>query len=176
MKPIDAIMLTPATQSLPTIQVASDTPICIRGGRAADVAPIQRLVNYYAAQEVMLPKSEAQIYNSLQSFAVAEADGQLVGCAALKLTWANPAEIVSLAVRPELHGRQVGSQLVMSLLDQARALGVPVVFALTLRPTFFERLGFRRVPKSTLPHKIWNDCSNCPKQNRCDEIAVLREV
>lgn len=170
------IALQPTLPALPTLTVSQDAPICIRRARGADVEPICRLVNYYAAQEVMLPKTPVQVYSSLRHFMVAEADGELAGCAALKLTWANPAEIVSLAVRPEFQSRGVGRQLVLALLEEAREIGEPTVFALTLRPDFFARLGFQPVEKHTLPHKVWNECSVCPKRERCDEIAVLRPV
>lgn len=168
--------LEPRRTTLPSLTIASDAPICIRQARAADVTPICQLVNYYAAQEVMLPKNEPAVYNSLFAFVVADADGHLAGCAALKLIHDHPAEIVSLAVRPEFQRRQVGRQLVQTLLDRARELGVPTVFALTLRPAFFEKLGFHQVHKSALPYKVWNDCSSCPKRERCDEIAVLRNL
>ncbi len=49
------------------------------------------------------------------------------------------------------------------------------VFALTLRSNFFIRLGFQLVSKERFPEKIWNDCDNCPKQDCCDEDAVLLE-
>jgi amino-acid N-acetyltransferase len=173
---MDIISLQPTQISLPPLAVAQDVPICIRQANSDDVEPIVRLVNFYAAQELMLPKTPAAIYGNLFGCVVADADGELAGCASLKLTYNNPAEIISLAVRPEFQGRQVGSQLILSLLDKAAALKIPTVFALTLRPTLFERLGFQRVHKNTLPHKVWNECSVCPKQDRCDEIAVLRDA
>jgi len=55
-------------------------------------------------------------------------------------------------------------------------LGVPRVFALTLEPDFFEKLGFEVVKKETLPMKVWSDCAKCPKQQNCDEIAVVKSV
>jgi amino-acid N-acetyltransferase len=65
---------------------------------------------------------------------------------------------------------------VRAALAQARRLGVPRVFALTLEPKFFERAGFALVRKEELPMKVWSDCARCPKQNECDEIAVLRDL
>jgi amino-acid N-acetyltransferase len=32
------------------------------------------------------------------------------------------------------------------------------------------------VDKALFPEKIWSDCQACPKRDRCDEEAVLREV
>ena len=48
--------------------------------------------------------------------------------------------------------------------------------ALTYQVEFFERLGFHKVAKETLPRKIWTDCLNCPKFPDCDETALVRSV
>ena len=55
-------------------------------------------------------------------------------------------------------------------------LGVSRVFALTLEPEFFTRMGFGLVDRSTLPMKVWRDCARCPKQQHCDEIAMIMDV
>lgn len=66
--------------------------------------------------------------------------------------------------------------LVAAAIEQARQLGLSRVFALTLDPNFFERLGFERVEKDALPMKVWKDCARCPKQQHCDEVAVIKTV
>jgi len=50
------------------------------------------------------------------------------------------------------------------------------VFALTMEPDFFVKLGFGVVEKDELPMKVWSDCARCPKQQNCDEIAVIKSV
>ncbi len=50
------------------------------------------------------------------------------------------------------------------------------IFTLTLEPEFFEKLGFERVPKEALPMKVWSDCAKCPKEDHCDEIALVYEL
>jgi amino-acid N-acetyltransferase len=37
-------------------------------------------------------------------------------------------------------------------------------------------LGFRRIDKNELPHKIWSDCIDCPKFPNCDEVAVIKNL
>jgi len=70
----------------------------------------------------------------------------------------------------------LGRALVEAAVEQARRLGVPKVFALTLEPRFFERVGFSVVEKEDLPMKVWSDCARCPKQQECDEIAMARTL
>ena len=124
----------------------------------------------------MLPRSRADLYESLREFQVAEADGEVVGCAALAIQWDSLAEIKSLAVAETVQGRGVGRRLVSACLEDARALGIARVFALTLAPAFFERQGFVRLAKEELPHKVWADCVRCPKFPDCDEEAVAMDL
>jgi len=65
---------------------------------------------------------------------------------------------------------------VRACLKESRLLGAKRVFALTYQPQFFERLGFKKVDKTVLPHKIWADCMRCVKFPDCDEIALLKEL
>ena len=124
----------------------------------------------------MLFRSLADVYENLPTFLVAEQDGGLVGCCALEVIWSDLAEVKSLAVAAEVRGRGIGTALVSAAVEQARRLGVPRVFALTLEPRFFERAGFAVVKKDELPMKVWSDCARCPKQDDCDEIAVIRDL
>jgi amino-acid N-acetyltransferase len=148
----------------------------VRNARIPDAKAICSLINYYAEHDKMLFRSMAEIYENLQTFLVAERDDQLIGCCALEVIWSDLAEVKSLAVVAEDRGKGVGMALVTAALDQARQLGVPRVFALTLEPKFFERAGFMVVKKEELPMKVWSDCARCPKQDECDEIAVIRDV
>ena len=82
----------------------------------------------------------------------------------------------SLAVYEDYHGKGVGQSLVKACLEEAKQLGITRVYALTYRPTFFEKLGFARVAKETLPQKVWGDCLKCPRFPNCEEDALIREV
>jgi amino-acid N-acetyltransferase len=86
------------------------------------------------------------------------------------------AEICSLAVDGPFQGHGIGKQLVEGLVSEARRLELEKVFALTLKPGFFEALGFSLVGKDNFPLKVWADCRNCPKLHACDEVAVTLEL
>ena len=148
----------------------------VRNARMTDVEPIYALVTEYSQRQVMLPRSRADLYESLRDFLVAEQKGKAVGCAALGIQWDNLAEIKSLAVVDSCQGQGIGRRLVRACLAEARRLGIGRVFALTMTPAFFERLGFERVARESLPHKVWADCVRCPKFPDCDELAVQIDV
>ncbi|MCK4292896.1 MAG: N-acetyltransferase [Planctomycetes bacterium] len=148
----------------------------LRNAKISDVEAIHGLVSSYAERDRMLFRSMADIYENLQTFTVAEADGAIVGCCALEIIWADLAEIKSLAVDQANKEQGIGRLLVAAAVEQAGRLDVPRVFALTLEPEFFEKLGFEMVEKDALPMKVWSDCARCPKQENCDEIAVIKAV
>jgi amino-acid N-acetyltransferase len=100
----------------------------------------------------------------------------MVGICALHICWDDLAEIRSLAVRDEDRKKGIGAGLVRACLEEAKALGVNRVFALSYQPEFFERLGFKKVDKAVLPHKIWTDCLKCVKFPDCDEVALVKEL
>lgn len=148
----------------------------IRNARIPDAKTICSLINYYAEHDKMLFRSLADIYEAIQAFLVAEQDGKVIGCCALAVVWSDLAEVKSLAVADQERGKGVGRALVTAAVEQARQLGVPRVFALTLEAKFFERAGFSVIKKEELPMKVWSDCARCPKQDECDEIAVIRDI
>jgi amino-acid N-acetyltransferase len=148
----------------------------VRNARISDAKTISALINCYAEHDKMLFRSLAETYESLQTFLVAEVAETVVGCCALEIIWSDLAEIKSLAVAPSQKGQGLGRALVEAALERARQLEVPRVFALTLEPTFFDRVGFEVVSKDDLPMKVWSDCARCPKQQNCDEIAVAKMV
>jgi len=141
-----------------------------------DVRPIHQLVNGFARAGEMLPRTLAEIYESLRDFSVVRDGDELVACGALHVMWEDLAEVRSLAVRSERQGEGLGAQLVRAHLQEARELGLTTAFALTYRPAFFERLGFAQADVMTLPRKVWNECYRCPKFPTCNEIAVVIDL
>jgi amino-acid N-acetyltransferase len=143
----------------------------------SDAIAICGLVNYHAERGKMLHRSLEDAYNLLQSFLVAEdADGCVVGCVAVATTWADLAEIKSLAVAPDRQRCGVGSRLLEAAVEDARRLEVKKLFALTYEKAFFSRHGFEIMDRQTLPEKVWRECIACPKQECCDETAMVRRL
>ncbi len=122
----------------------------------------------------MLPRSLNELYDNIRDFWVCEAAGKIAACAALHVCWEDLAEIKSLAVELKKQRKGLGTELVNICIDEARQLGAKKIFALTYKPVFFKKFGFRKVKHTNLPHKIWAECINCPKFPNCQEIAVLK--
>ncbi|MDX8411307.1 MAG: N-acetyltransferase [Mariprofundaceae bacterium] len=150
--------------------------ISIRAAEAGDVDDIHRLLAPFAEQDIILPRSEDDIFQHLQEFLVAEYDGALAGAAAMHIYASTLAEVRSLVVDPALQAHGIGRLLVMACEQWAAGLGMTCVFALTYVPDFFERMDYERVPKESLPHKIWTVCVHCKRFADCDEIAVRKNL
>ncbi|RLA78253.1 MAG: N-acetyltransferase [Deltaproteobacteria bacterium] len=148
----------------------------IRKAKIAEAKTIQKLINSFAKEGKLLPRSLSEIYDNLRDFFVFEEDGRILGVCALHICWEDLAEIRSLAVQEDAWRKGVGRQLVEACLKEAKELGVKKVFLLTYIPSFFRKLGFSEVDKATLPHKIWGDCLRCPKFPYCDEVALLKTL
>lgn len=145
----------------------------LRKARIGDVRSIQSLVNAYADQGQMLPRSLNELYENLRDFWISEDGEGISGVCALHVSWDGIAEIRSLAVRKNSTGKGIGAMLVRECLREAVELGASRVFVLTYQEGFFRKLGFDPVDKKELPHKIWTDCLNCVKFPNCDESSLI---
>jgi amino-acid N-acetyltransferase len=148
----------------------------IRKAAASDIAELLRLINSYAGQGLMLPRTEFELAENLRDFSVVCEGERILGCCALHLYTPAMAEIRSLAIGPEVHGRGLGRALVAALEQEAAGLGLEAVFAFTYVPEFFRKLGYREVDRGELPLKAWKDCLRCPKFQCCDETAVMKRL
>jgi len=148
--------------------------VVVRGAVLADVPALESLMAPYVATGDLLPRSNYDLCRHIKEYLVAEArDGDLVGCGSLKIYSRDLAEVAGLAVRRDQQGAGVGRALMDALVAEARASGIAEVLALTRKPAFFLKLGFQASEKEHFPLKVWADCARCPRQNCCDEIAVV---
>jgi amino-acid N-acetyltransferase len=148
----------------------------LRKAKTRDVLTMQRLINGYADKGAMLHRSLSELYENIRDFFVIEEDGEIVGCAALHVSWKDLAELKSLAVAETHQGRGYGRQLIQACVDEGVEIGLSRVFALTYVPQLFVKLDFAVVDKAQLPRKVWTECVYCPKFPDCGEIAVLRTL
>jgi amino-acid N-acetyltransferase len=145
----------------------------IRPAKVSDVKQMNKIVEFYADNKEMLHRSLNSIYENIQEYIVAEEDGKVIGCGALHVAWEDLAEIKALAIAPEHRRKKLGTKIVAQLQENAKNLGVKKVFSLSFKPDFFIKLGYRVIPKETLPHKIWSECINCHLFPDCGEVPLL---
>ncbi|MCL4512331.1 MAG: N-acetyltransferase [Bacteroidetes bacterium] len=160
--------------------------IKIRRAKVGDVQQIVSMINSYAEKGEMLYRSQSQVLQQVRNYFVAvtpnsdsspnSSGDSVLACGSLDITWNDLAELRSLAVREDAQSRGLGTQVVEALMNDAAELGLKHVFALTYKPHFFERLGFKIIDKQQLPHKVWSICIDCLKFPVCDEVAMQIDV
>jgi amino-acid N-acetyltransferase len=148
----------------------------IRKARIKDIKQMQDLINTFARQDIMLPRSLNELYEHIRDFWVAQEKNKVIGCAALHISWDDLAEIKSVAVKKNRQRKGVGKNLVIACIQEARALGAKKIFILTYKPDYFKKFGFKRIRHADLPHKIWAECINCCKFPDCKEVALLKKL
>jgi amino-acid N-acetyltransferase len=161
----------------PAVGVVPVRGIRVRPAGIADMRQVEPLINRFAQRSLMLPKTHDQLARLFREFVVAvDPEDRVLGCGAVRVYTETLAEVTSLAVAEHAHGHGIGRRMVERLVEEARAIGIGTLFALTLQEEFFHRSGFHTVPKELFPLKVWADCRTCPKLHACDEIAVVREL
>ncbi|MDQ2899631.1 MAG: N-acetyltransferase [Acidobacteriota bacterium] len=154
--------------------IAARSITAVRKAAMGDIAPLLELINSYAANGIMLSRTEFELSENIRDFSVIYSGNQLLGCGALHFYSPTMGEVRSLAVAESAKTHGVGRILVEALAQEASDYLLDAVFAFTYVPQFFEKVGFREVERGALPLKAWKDCLRCPKFQSCDEIAVLR--
>lgn len=165
-------MLSPNSQKV----LADIERQIVRKATLRDIPALLQLINGYAAQGIMLPRTEFEISENIRDFTVVYAGPELLGCGALHFYTPVSGEVRSLAVAPSIKGGGIGRLLVEALEKEAVHNDLHTIFAFTYVPGFFHKLGFFQVDRGLLPLKVWKDCLTCPKFDCCDEIAVLKAL
>jgi len=148
----------------------------VRWATVADATGIHDLLQNYAKLGRLLPRSTEEIVERLSSFLVSEQNSTLSGCVSLEVFTPELGEVRSLAVNPDFARLGHGRALVEHLEVEARRLGLQRLMALTYVPDFFDKFGFKITAMGTLPEKVFGVCVTCPKFNRCDEIAMIKNL
>ena len=126
----------------------------IEKARINDAIQIHRLINHFADRDEMLPRPLSEIYENIRDYFVVRDQIRVVACAALHISWADLAEVKSVAVAEDSQKQGLGAQLITTCLKEARQLEIPKVFCLTYHSRFFAKFGFSEIDKAQLPRKI----------------------
>jgi amino-acid N-acetyltransferase len=153
----------------------TDMPV-IRKAELRDVPALLALIKRYSEKRLLLPRSFTDLCENIGEFMVAEEDGRVLACGALKLYDHDIAEIRSLCVEAGRKSSGLGRALTERLLRDAERRGLKTAFALTVAPEFFLKCGFREASREKFPMKIWRDCLLCPKLFCCDEKTMTFDL
>jgi len=149
----------------------------IRKAKIADAKKIYSLISFWAKRRRLLERSLDNIYENIRDFWVCQKGREILGVCALHIVgWQNLAEIRSLAVSENHLKKKIGIKLVKACIEEAKSLGVKKIFVLTFVEGYFRKIGFKKIAKSKLPHKIWKECINCVHFPNCKEKALILDL
>ncbi|MEJ2287842.1 MAG: N-acetyltransferase [Deinococcales bacterium] len=166
----------------PMAPSAAGTPVVtVRRARSEDVPRIFENIGHWAAEGRMLVRPMQSIFENLRDFFVAEIDDGtgpvFAGNGAMHILWGDIAEVRGLAVAPGVQARGVGRRIVEACEEEARQVGIPVLFAWTYEVGFFERCGFQLIDKTRELHpRVWSECLRCPFYVGCNENGVVKRL
>ena len=129
--------------------------VVIRAAKTSDVKKIRAIVDTYAVVRKLLSKETVTLFESVQEFVVAEVDGEVVGCGALHVLWEDIAEVRTVAVVEQMHGKGVGHLILENILARAKEVGVKKVFCLTFETKFFGSHGFKEIQGAPVEPEIY---------------------
>jgi len=129
--------------------------IVVRPAKTSDVKKIRAIVDTYAVERKLLSKETVTLFESVQEFVVAESDGEVVGCGALHVLWEDIAEVRTVAVVEQMHGKGIGHLILENILARAKVVGVKKVFCLTFETKFFGSHGFTEIQGAPVDPEIY---------------------
>jgi amino-acid N-acetyltransferase len=133
--------------------ITPGSPDRVRPAMQADIPGIVQLLEPLEQQGVLVKRSPDQLERDLGNFFVLEAEGNIIGCAAIyPFPEDGTAELAALAVNPFYRDGGRGERLLEYGEARARAAGLKNLFVLSTRTThwFLER-GFAESAPASLP-------------------------
>jgi amino-acid N-acetyltransferase len=131
--------------------------LVVRAAKTGDVKKIRKIVDGYTDERRLLFKATVTLFEAVQEFVVAELDGEVVGCGALHVLWEDLAEVRTVAVIEEMHGKGIGNQIMIKILENAKDIGVKKVFCLTFETKFFGSHGFKEIEGTPVSPEVYQE-------------------
>jgi|GEM_PF-53825 len=139
------------------------------------IREIESILEPYIKEGIILKRERDEIAQNIRSYTLLYRKGEPIGVGALHIYTPYLGEVRSLAIREGEQRRGYGKILVRQLIQEAFQLGLKEVLVLTYTKQFFIKLGFKEIPKETIPEKkIWSDCINCKFFPICREVALIK--
>ncbi|MGC8501827.1 N-acetyltransferase [Desulfurella sp.] len=140
----------------------------------SDCAQMKNLIDKFVKTHVVLPRPIEDIAERIREFFIAKDGSKVIATSSLRIFYPNLAEIRTITIDENYQKQGLGRKLVEKELEEAKALGIEKVFALTTQIEFFKKMDFSLIDKKDLPlKKIWEDCIKCPLFPNCNEEALI---
>ena len=126
----------------------------MRRARTSDVPEIKRLIDIYSGR-ILLEKNLVTLYESVQEFWVAERDGNVIGCGAMHVLWADLGEVRTVAVDPSAKGQGAGTPRGGQADRGGAGTRTRALFVLTFEVDFFGKHGFVEIDGTPVTAEVY---------------------
>ncbi len=124
----------------------------IRKPLTADIPDLMRFMQDFVDQRLLVARTQEEMAEHLEDFAVVEADHLLLGCGALHIHEGRIGEIAAIAVNRNHQSAGVGRSLMEHLIERGRHMRLDRLYLLTTQASdWFARLGFQSGTLDDLP-------------------------
>lgn len=155
--------------------VYSDSYRTIRKLREEDIPELLAMIGRTVRATWLVPRNYEDIRNKIDDYYVMTIDDNVVGCVALhRYEGSDLHELACLYVKKTHESSGYGRDLVDHVIAEAKAAGVPQIFALTTRAAnFFQNsLGWAAMPPEQMPEPRYREW----KQSNRGSLVFTREV
>lgn len=158
---------------------AQKTKPVIRQADLRDARAIYALIK--SNPEELMVRPLADIARDIDRFTVVTVGRKIAGCASYTIMpeagnfSKATVELRSVAIRNTMRKKGLGRLLVEAVVARIAPIKPEQIFVMTYTPEFFAKLGFEKIEKSTIMHKIYMGCMNCTKHSNpftCPEVAM----
>jgi amino-acid N-acetyltransferase len=129
--------------------------VVIRPAKTTDIKAIRQIIDMYTLQRRLLAKETVTLYEDVQEFVVAELDGKIIGCGALHVLWEDLGEVRTVAVIEEHRGKKIGHEILTTIIERAKKLGLKRLFCLTFETKFFAGHGFNEITGAPVEPEVY---------------------
>lgn len=154
--------------------ITSDYPNIIRNGEISDVMDLALLMKPYSQAGSILPISEDELANEIESFYVYTVNNSMVAAAKLK-EYGSAAELAKFCTLPRYQGKGRARELAGRMIQNARQAKKEYIFALSTEPKmfeFFENLGFKPHNRQDLP-ETWKKSYDMTRPSKAFRLKLI---
>ncbi|NLD98957.1 MAG: amino-acid N-acetyltransferase [Fibrobacter sp.] len=118
----------------------------------ADVPEVLRLMQPAVEEQILVPRTAADLEEKINDYFVYEVDGTVHACGALHVYPDGQGEIAAIVVDDMYANLGIGKKIISFLIERAINLNLKYVFVLTTQTSdWFSQLGFTQAQLSDLP-------------------------
>lgn len=131
----------------------------------------EKMIPMYVKAGLEIDTQKIMLDDLLMCLELISSESKLVGGATVIYT-EHEYVLKAIAIEKEYRGKNLGTLLVMKIIELVRALGARRLMLNAKVPEFYKKLGFEIVPRNMAPDI--SDCLNCHRYHNGCESEIMK--